>query len=132
MNESLMSRSPATQMSVYQESKELSEIKGKMYLARQFPRDPEMSMQNVLRECQRKDLAEAEKKFGELVTRMDRRFAFGEAEVDLSISVGVVIVEEKVSYDDLFKAADQTLYSVKEKGKNNYRMVSYKSIYKQK
>ena len=56
MNESLMSRSPATQMSVYQESKELSEIKGKMYLARQFPRDPEMSMQNVLRECQRKDL----------------------------------------------------------------------------
>ena len=34
MNESLMSRSPATQMSVYQESKELSEIKGKMYLAR--------------------------------------------------------------------------------------------------
>ena len=79
-----------------------------------------------------KDLAEAEKKFGELVTRMDRRFAFGEAEVDLSISVGVVIVEEEVSYDDLFKTADQALYSVKEKGKNNYRMVSYKSIYKQK
>ena len=63
---------------------------------------------------------------------MDRRFAFGEAEVDLSISVGVVIVEEEVSYDDLFKMADQALYSVKEKGKNNYRMVSYKSIYKQK
>ena len=36
------------------------------------------------------------------------------------------------SYDDLFKMADQALYSVKEKGKNNYRMVSYKSIYKQK
>jgi len=46
--------------------------------------------------------------------------------------VGVVIVEEEVSYDDLFKTADQALYSVKEKGKNNYRMVSYKSIYKQK
>ena len=77
-----------------------------------------------------KDLETAEKKFGELVTRMDRRFAFGEEEVDLSISVGVVIVEEEVTYDDLFKAADQALYSVKEKGKNSYRMVSYKSIYK--
>ena len=44
--------------------------------------------------------------------------------------MGVVIVEEEVTYDDLFKAADQALYSVKEKGKNSYRMVSYKSIYK--
>lgn len=59
MNDNLMERSPASQMSVYQESKELSEIKGKMFLARQFPRDPDMSLQNVLRECKRKDLAEA-------------------------------------------------------------------------
>lgn len=43
----------------YQESKELSEIKGKMYLARQFPRDQDWALQSALRECERKELAEA-------------------------------------------------------------------------
>lgn len=57
MNE-LMERGNRGAVSQYQESKELSEIKGKMYLARQFPRDPDWSLQSVLRECQRKDLAE--------------------------------------------------------------------------
>ena len=56
MNE-LMGRNQG-QMAQYQESKELSEIKGKMFLARQFPRDPEYSLQAALRECQRKELAE--------------------------------------------------------------------------
>ncbi len=41
----------------YQESKELSEIKGKMFLARQFPRDDELALSRVLRECQRVELA---------------------------------------------------------------------------
>lgn len=41
----------------YQESKALSEIKGKMYLARQFPRDQDWSLQNVLQECKRPELA---------------------------------------------------------------------------
>ena len=54
----LMQRERQTAVAQYQESKELSEIKGKMYLARQFPRDPDWSLQSVLRECQRKDLAE--------------------------------------------------------------------------
>lgn len=58
MNERLMSR-PMTQMGQYQESKELSEIKGKMFLARQFPRDPEWSLQSVLKECERPELASA-------------------------------------------------------------------------
>lgn len=43
----------------YQESRELSEIKGKMFLARQFPRDPEWAKQRVLAECQRPELAGA-------------------------------------------------------------------------
>lgn len=58
MNEQLMNRT-MSQMGQYQESKELSEIKGKMFLARQFPRDPEFSLQNVLRECERPELAAA-------------------------------------------------------------------------
>lgn len=57
MNE-LMGRNQG-QIAQYQESKELSEIKGKMFLARQFPRDPEWSLQSALKECQRKELAEA-------------------------------------------------------------------------
>lgn len=58
MNEQLMTRN-MNQIAQYQESKELSEIKGKMFLARQFPRDPEYSLQNVLRECERPELAAA-------------------------------------------------------------------------
>lgn len=42
----------------YQESKQLSEIKGKMFLAREFPRDEERALQRVLSECARKELAE--------------------------------------------------------------------------
>lgn len=57
MNE-LMGRNHG-QIAQYQESKELSEIKGKMFLARQFPRDPEWSLQSAMKECQRKELAEA-------------------------------------------------------------------------
>ena len=49
MNEQLMSRGQS-RMGEYQESKALSEIKGKMYLARQFPRDPDWSLKNVLLE----------------------------------------------------------------------------------
>lgn len=58
MNEQLMNR-PQTKMAAFQESKELSEIKGKMFLARQFPRDVNYSLSCVLEECQREDLAES-------------------------------------------------------------------------
>ena len=57
MNE-LMGRNQG-QIAQYQESKELSEIKGKMYLARQFPRDQDWALRSALRECERKELAEA-------------------------------------------------------------------------
>ena len=56
MDQNLMTR-PTSKMGEYQESKALSEIKGKMFLARQFPREPEWALQNVLRECERPELA---------------------------------------------------------------------------
>lgn len=43
----------------YQESKALAEVRGKMVLARQFPRDPEWSKACVLRECEVIELAQA-------------------------------------------------------------------------
>lgn len=57
MNE-IMARQ-TSQVGEYQESKQLAEVKGKMFLARQFPRDPERSLQAVLKECQIPKLAEA-------------------------------------------------------------------------
>lgn len=57
MNE-IMQRQ-TSQVGEYQESKQLAEVKGKMFLARQFPRDPERSLQAVLKECQIPKLAEA-------------------------------------------------------------------------
>lgn len=75
-----------------------------------------------------KDLDAAEEKFSELVSRMDQRFAFDGEEVNLSISVGVAIIKEELPYDELFNAADSVLYSVKEKGKNSYRMEHYQNI----
>lgn len=46
-----------TRMGEYQESKALSEIKGKMVLARQFPRDPDLAVQRAITECNRPELA---------------------------------------------------------------------------
>lgn len=51
-------RTQAAGLAAFQESRELSEIKGKMYLARQFPRDENVALARVLNECQRKELAE--------------------------------------------------------------------------
>ena len=52
-----MQRSTNTRMGEYQESKALSEIKVKMILARQFPRDPDLALQRALTECNRVELA---------------------------------------------------------------------------
>lgn len=57
MDNSLMNRNQQTRVGEYHESKTLSEIKGKMYLARQFPRDANWSLEAVLKECERPELA---------------------------------------------------------------------------
>lgn len=144
MNESLMSRSPATQMSVYQESKELSEIKGKMYLARQFPRDPEMSMQNVLRECQRKDLAEAAQyefprgdsvvrgpsiRLVEVLARHWGNIMSGITEVDVQDDTTTI---KCFAWDLETNASDEKTFSVKHERstkKGSYRLTDERDIY---
>lgn len=144
MNESLMSRSPATQMSVYQESKELSEIKGKMFLARQFPRDPEMSLQNVLRECQRKDLAEAAQyefprgdsvvkgpsiRLVEVLARHWGNIMSGITEVDVQ---GDTTTIKCFAWDLETNASDEKTFSVKHERstkKGSYRLTDERDIY---
>lgn len=144
MNESLMSRSPATQMSVYQESKELSEIKGKMYLARQFPRDPEMSLQNVLRECGRKDLAEAAQyefprgdsvvrgpsiRLVEVLARHWGNIMSGITEVDVQ---GDTTTIKCFAWDLETNASDEKTFSVKHERstkKGSYKLTDERDIY---
>lgn len=60
MENSFMQRAQnTTRLGEYQESKALSEIKGKIVLARQFPRDPDFALQRALSECARPELASA-------------------------------------------------------------------------
>lgn len=41
------------------EARAVAEVKAQVLMARQFPRDPQMAMDNILRECQRPTLADA-------------------------------------------------------------------------
>ena len=41
------------------EARQVAEIRGKMVLARQFPRDPQASLRRILIECENPKLAEA-------------------------------------------------------------------------
>ena len=144
MNESLMGRGPATQMSVFQESKELSEIKGKMFLARQFPRDPEMSLQNVLRECGRKDLAEAAQyefprgdsvvkgpsiRLVEVLARHWGNIMSGITEVDVQ---GDTTTIKCFAWDLETNASDEKTFSVKHERstkKGSYKLTDERDIY---
>lgn len=143
MGNELMQR-PMSQMSAYQESKELSEIKGKMYLARQFPRDPEMSMQNVLRECQRKDLAEAAQyefprgdsvvrgpsiRLVEVLARHWGNIMSGITEVDVQDDTTTI---KCFAWDLETNASDEKTFSVKHERstkKGSYRLTDERDIY---
>ena len=57
MNE-VMGRSGAGNMVAVVESANIAEIQGKMILARNFPRDIERCISNILKECKSKELAE--------------------------------------------------------------------------
>lgn len=61
-------------------------------------------------------------KLEELVTRMCRTFSYGEDSVPLSISLGAVYVTKEFPYEELFKATDGVLYTVKEHGKNSFKI----------
>lgn len=143
MGNELMQR-PMSQMSAYQESKELSEIKGKMFLARQFPRDPEMSLQNVLRECGRKDLAEAAQyefprgdsvvrgpsiRLVEVLARHWGNIMSGITEVDVQ---GDTTTIKCFAWDLETNASDEKTFSVKHERstkKGSYKLTDERDIY---
>ena len=58
MPDNFMEKSAPTSMISVEESREIAEIKAKMFLARQFPRDITYCMQNIEMECKQPGLAE--------------------------------------------------------------------------
>ena len=143
MNEQLMSR-PMTQMGQYQESKELSEIKGKMFLARQFPRDPEWSLQNVLKECERPELASAAQyefprgetvvkgpsiRLVEVLARHWGNIDSGEPEVDTQDGMTTI---KCFAWDLETNVSDEKTFSVKHERstkKGSYKLTDERDIY---
>ena len=60
MNNSILAEQKSQQLGVADiESRQLSEIKGKIFIAKQFPRDEQRAIDAILRECQSKRLAES-------------------------------------------------------------------------
>ena len=67
--------------------------------------------------------SEAEYLFRRLVKRMDRLLIYNDQKKKLSISLGAVVVPDHVDFNTAFNLADDVLYKVKQKGKNNFRVV---------
>ena len=65
---------------------------------------------------------EAEKRLEELVNAMNVELEFGGNTRIISISVGAVFAPWMISFEELFRQADEVLYETKEAGKNGYRI----------
>lgn len=58
MDDMILTKQQTSQLAVHDESRALSEIKGKIFLAKQFPRDEEGALSKILKECKQKRVAE--------------------------------------------------------------------------
>lgn len=58
MTNEIMANDKNNQLGMVQESRQLAEVKAKIFLAKQFPRDEVFSLQKILQECTRPKLAE--------------------------------------------------------------------------
>lgn len=142
MNE-IMARQ-TSQVGEYQESKQLAEVKGKMFLARQFPRDPERSLQAVLKECQIPKLAEAAQyeypkgdsvvtgpsiRLVEVLARHWGNIDSGVTEIDTYIDHTVV---KAYAWDLEGNVSDEKTFSVPHKRttkKGSYKLTDERDIY---
>lgn len=60
-----------------------------------------------------------------LVKEMDRQFTYQALTQKISISVGAVHTNERVSFEVLYKEADKVLYYTKNHGKNGYHLIHH-------
>lgn len=143
MSDTVMART-TSQIGEYQESRELVEIKGKMFLARQFPRSPEIALQNVIAECQRKELAEAAQyefprgdsvvkgpsiRLVEVLARHWGNITSGVTEIDAKNGESTI---KAFAWDLETNASDEKLFTVKhERSTRNgtYKLTDERDIY---
>lgn len=128
----------------YQESKELSEIKGKMFLARQFPRDEDIAVQRALRECSRPELAAAAQyefprgdsvvrgpsiRLVEVLARHWGNIAYGIREVEATEDGTVV---ETYAWDMETNVSDSKTFSVRNERatkRGSYKLTDPRDVY---
>ena len=71
---------------------------------------------------------EADIIFARLVSNMNHEIEFDGKRHTLSISLGAVHSSERKTTKELFEGADQVLYHVKQKGKNQYLLEEYNDV----
>lgn len=143
MNQNLMTQEKSL-TGEFHESRELSEVKGKMFLARQFPRDANYSLSCVLEECSRPELAEeaqyeyqkgdsvvkgASIRLVEVLARHWGNLDFGVNEIEAMDGSTLI---QSYAWDLQTNVSDRKVFSVKHERstkKSTYRLTDERDIY---
>ena len=143
MNE-IMSTSSNNQLGMVEESRQLSEIKAKIFLAKQFPRDEQKAIDRILMECKRPQLAESAEyvfnrgqsevkgasiRLAEVIARHWGNFECGVVELEQRDGESTVKayawdLETNVNDDKIF-----TVSHIRETKKGSYRLTDSRDIY---
>lgn len=71
-----------------------------------------------VKSCYNED--EIKQKAMQLLKLMDKTLRYKEKEVPVSISIGIVLSDGQIAFDELYKNADEALYQSKERGRNTF------------
>lgn len=143
MSEQLMNRD-ASRVGEYRESSSLSVIKAKMFCAMQSPRNPELAIQGVLRECARPELASIAQyeypkgdsvvrgpsiRLVEVLAQNWRHLSSGVDEIDLGDGSSVV---KAYAWDMETNVSDEKTFIVKHERstrRGSYKLTDERDIY---
>lgn len=143
MSEQLMNRD-ASRIGEYRESSSLSVIKAKMFCAMQSPRNPELAIQGVLRECARPELASIAQyeypkgdsvvrgpsiRLVEVLAQNWRHLSSGVDEIDLGDGSSVV---KAYAWDMETNVSDEKTFIVKHERstrRGSYKLTDERDIY---
>ena len=125
-------------------SRAIEEIKGKMFLAKQFPRDTNLAMQRILAECQRPSLAEQAEyefprgdtkvtgpsiRFAEMIARHWGNLIFGTTELEQRNGESIA---KAFAWDLETNSSQEVTFTVKHQRdtkKGSYKLTDSRDIY---